>query len=172
MLSNWPNLAVVLLKPDSVRDNIQRSILVDLCTGAPSMKVVLKKDWLIPECMIPHMYPDWIYKREFPAMKRNLLQGFSEFYLVTGEQTIYQELIKTKGKMNKGGIRLKYRQHSIEEWIEMGYSGERLDDKIAENRIHTTDTFEECMVMCNLALARHEKVLIVNEYPTVKQFLL
>jgi hypothetical protein len=65
--------------------------------------------------------------------------------------------------MNLGGLRLKYRTRSIEEWRRLGYDGQALRDRIAENRLHTTDGPDETALLCALALKPYEITDLENK---------
>lgn len=143
--------AVVLIKPDAVRDILEEMIIRDLRVGA-GIRVIFRKYWHIKRHITPLIYPDWVDKLEFPAMTNNLMQGPLLFLVVERHGDVYASLRETKGKMNQGGLRLKYRTRSIEEWQALGYSGQALRDKIAENRLHTTDNLAETVSLCSLAM--------------------
>lgn len=158
--------AVVLIKPDAIRDLLDEMILRDLQEGACVIPI-FRKLWKVDEPTARLIYPAWINRSEFPSMVRNITQDASLFVIVRGGNSIYEELTRVKGKMNKGGLRLKYRTHSIEEWQEMGYSGRELQNKIAENRLHTTDNLEETIDLCVLAMSYYDINTIEQVAPTL-----
>jgi len=147
--------AVLLIKPDAVRDVLEKMIIEDILKGQ-EIKPIFLKYLKLEEEIIPIIYPDWKDKPEFPSMVHNLISGISLFVILQGNSNIFTSLTKIKGKMNQGGLRLKYRTYSIEEWNLSGYSGEKLQHKIAENRLHTTDNLEETVRMCSLLMNCHE----------------
>ena len=69
--------------------------------------------------------------------------------------------------MNKGGLRLKYRTRSIEKWQAIGFSGQELQNRVAENRLHTTDDFEETVYICNLAMDHYDLASIESTAPAL-----
>lgn len=160
------NYAVILIKPDAIRDSLDEVILKDILNSA-SVAPIFRKLWKVPPAIVAHIYPEWISRPEFPAMVFNITQGHSLFIIVKGSETIYSELIRIKGKMNKGGLRLKYRTHSIEEWQALGYFGEDLHRKIAENRLHTTDTRRETTFLCSLSMDPHEIKTLEMKHPVL-----
>ncbi|MDP2630720.1 MAG: nucleoside-diphosphate kinase [Candidatus Uhrbacteria bacterium] len=160
--------AVVLIKPDAIRDVLEERILRDLQEEA-LVTPVFRKFWKVTADIAELLYPEWIERLVFPAMLYNITQGESLFVVVRGDDTMYQSLARVKGKMNQGGLRLKYRAHSIEEWRELGYSGRDLENKIAENRLHTTDTFEEAVFLCKLAFTSDDLAVIRSVAPRLAQ---
>lgn len=147
--------AVVLIKPDAIRDVLEEMILYNLQKETGAIPV-FRKFWRITESLARLIYPSWVERPEFPSMVHNITQGVSLFVIVRGDETIYELLTKVKGKMNQGGLRLRYRTSSIEEWQKLGYSGQELQNKIAENRLHTTDDFTDTILLCNFAMSNHD----------------
>lgn len=158
------NYAAVLVKPDAIRDGLEGKILQDLQKEA-CVDPVFHKFWKVTKDVVKLIYPTWVERTEFPSMNYNLIQGRSIFVIVCGNHDIYTELTRVKGKMNKNGLRLKYRAHSIEEWQAMGYSGRALQHKIAENRLHTTDNFQETVDLCSLAVNQQDLASIEKTSP-------
>lgn len=156
--------AAILIKPDAIRDALDEAILRDI-REIVSIQPIFRKLWRISTNIVPLIYPEWINRPEFPSMVFNITQGHSLLVIVKGSETIHSELIRVKGKMNKGGLRLKYRRHSIEEWQMLGYSGQKLLHKVAENRLHTTDTREETTLLCSLSMNLHEITSLAKEHP-------
>lgn len=151
--------AVVLIKPDAIRDVLEELILRDLREGT-GITFVFRKFWRVTEKLAKLIYSAWEEKSEFPSMVHNITRDNSLFIVVRGDNTIYESLTGVKGKMNQGGLRLKYRTRSIEEWQALGYSGRELQNKIAENRLHTTDDFNETVFLCDLAMNHHDLAVI------------
>jgi len=158
--------AVVLIKPDAIRDILEELILKDLRKDAHVIPI-FRKFWKVTENLTKLMYPAWLAKQEFPSMVHNITQGNSLFVVVSGNRHIYKSLTQTKGKMNQGGLRLKYRTHSIEEWQSLGCFGRELQNKIAENRLHTTDNFDETVFLCNLALDHYDLATLELTAPSL-----
>ena len=151
--------AAVIIKPDAVRDILEEMTIQDLEDGA-GVTPIFRKFWKITEDLARLIYPTWVERLEFPSMVHNITQGKSLFVVVSGDNNIYESLTRVKGKMNQGGLRLKYRTRSIEEWQVLGYQGRELQNKIAENRLHTTDDFEETIMLCTLAMNYHEVIAL------------
>ncbi|MCX6784524.1 MAG: hypothetical protein NTV81_01125 [Candidatus Komeilibacteria bacterium] len=147
--------AIILIKPDAVRDVLEEMILNDLREGT-FIEIIFRKYWFVTRATACLLYADWVDKPQFPAMVHNLTSGQSLLVIAQGDADIYASLRQVKGKMNQGGLRLKYRTRSIEEWESLGYSGSELQNRIAENRLHTTDDFQDTIQVCSLALENHE----------------
>lgn len=160
--------AVLLIKPDAVRDILEEVLIQDICLSA-NVEVIFRKYWKINNETARLIYPEWVERQEFTSMAYNITQGYSLFTLVSGSWNIYESLKRVKGKMNCGGIRLKYRTHSIDEWISLGYLGRDLQNKVAENRIHTTDNLSDTLFLCALALDPDDVSLLEKIAP---QFIL
>lgn len=156
--------AVVLIKPDAIRDVLEEMILQDLREGA-LVDSVFRKLLKINENLAKLIYPTWVEKPEFPSMVHNITRGNSLFVVVRGDNTIYESLRRVKGKMNQGGLRLKYRTHSIEEWQALGYVGRELRNRIAENRFHTTDDLNETISLCALVMNHQDIETIKSVAP-------
>ncbi len=69
---------------------------------------------------------------------------------------IWEVLRQLKGRMDTGGIRKRFCYHSKDELVLMGYKGLSLQDKLAENRLHTPDDAEGAATI--LALCREEGI--------------
>jgi hypothetical protein len=162
--------AAVLIKPDAIRDMLEEAIIHDLQIGA-DFRIIFRKYWFIQKQIVEFIYPDWVNKPEFPSMTYNLLQGYSLLLVTKGEADIFTNLKKVKGKMNKGGLRLKYRAKSIEEWEALGFSGEALRNKIAENRLHSTDTISETVTLCSLAMNSDEIKILSEIAPSLASLI-
>lgn len=160
--------AVVLIKPDALRDFLEEPILRDL-RAETGMSIIFRKMWLVTRELTKLLYPAWVNRSEFSAMVNNITQGNSLFLIVAGGPDIYGSLIRAKGKMNKGGLRLKYRTFSVEELEAMGYEGNSLRNKAAENRLHTTDDFADTVYLCNLALSSNDLSVIEHIAPRLFQ---
>ncbi len=142
----------IVIKPDAVRDVLEHVILERIFTETGYTPFFLKY-WQVDPVFVPAIYPDWVYKPEFPGMAYNITQGASLLCLIKdATQQLFTRVSCSKGKMNAGGIRLSYRMHSIVEWKVLGYSGWELEKKIAENRLHSTDSTAETIALCALAL--------------------
>jgi len=151
--------AVVLIKPDAIRDVLEEMILRDLREEALVVPV-FRKFWKVTEDLAKLIYSAWVERPKFPSMVHNITRGNSLFVVVRGDKTLYELLTRVKGKMNQGGLRLKYRTRSIEEWQALGYSGRELQNKIAENRLHAADDFDETVFLCNLAMNHQDLATI------------
>ncbi len=91
------NYAVVIIKPDAIRDGLTIPILKDLEREAVVIPVFCKL-WKITAKTVRLIYPEWIKRFEFPSMTYNLTQGSSLFVIVQGETNIYESLKQVKGK--------------------------------------------------------------------------
>jgi nucleoside diphosphate kinase len=154
----------VLIKPDAIRDVLDEMILHEIISKTSAIPI-FRKLWKITQEEARLIYPDWIENPKFPSISYNITQGYSLFVLVMGSIKIHQELIRIKGKMNKGGIRLKFRTHSIEEWKALGYHDQGLSNKIAENRLHTTDNIEETIRLSSLIMDHNDIAYIEKSHP-------
>ncbi len=136
------DLAVIVIKPDSVRDILERSIVFDLMQTV-DFDILLAKYHQFTEAQIRIMYPTWVNKSVFRYMVRNYLIGPSLILLVKGKN-VSQSINDLKGKMNiGGGIRHKYKRYSVEEMERLNFSDEEINIRKSENRIHSTDYITE-----------------------------
>lgn len=146
--------AIVILKPDSVRDGLEANMIQDLRRA--EIEVLWGKYWQVPSEAVSLIYPKEVGKSTYSSTKRALTFGPSLILLVRGTD-IYNHLTVVKGKMDKGGIRGRYCEKSKEELIEMGYSGKRLQDRLAENRLHSADDLQETIIVCSLCMTSFDK---------------
>lgn len=146
---------VLLIKPDAIRDGLLGPILQEVKNNV-NAKEIFRKNWKIPDGDINLLYQDWINRPEFPFIKANLLQGESVFILLAGDQNIFSDFTRIKGKKNKGGIRFQFRGMTTEELEAQNASKEEIQRRRAENRIHTTDNQQETVLLCRLALNESE----------------
>lgn len=153
--------AAVLIKADAVRDNLEPLLLREI-EEKGDVQIVFRRYWQLRESDICALYPTWVNKEVFPYMVKNLVQGPSLLCLAKGNK-IHQHLTSVKGKMDRGGIRLRYRTHSKEEWEATGLSEDAVKQRMAENRIHTTDNEEETALMLSLCLTPQEVNLLSSE---------
>ncbi|OGZ04389.1 MAG: hypothetical protein A2430_01735 [Candidatus Liptonbacteria bacterium RIFOXYC1_FULL_36_8] len=144
---------VVIIKPDSVRDGLEGSIVQDLVNAG--VVTVLGKYWTIKPEMVPVIYPKEVTKITYSSTLKAITSG-PLFILIVKSPNVYEFLAKTKGKMDKGGIRHKYCWKSKQELINEGYAGQELQDKLAENRLHTSDTIEETLAVLSICLSTRE----------------
>lgn len=154
--------AMIILKPDSIRDNLEFNMIQDLKEAG--IKVLWGKYWEIPPCVVSLIYPKEVGKNTYSSTKRALTFGPSLVLLVRGIN-IYDRLTIIKGKMDKGGIRGKYCEKRKKELIDMGYAGQKLQDRLAENRLHTADNFEETIIIYSLCVSFPDKEQIKKNAP-------
>jgi nucleoside diphosphate kinase len=141
-------IVAIALKPDAVKCSLEGQLLADLeCgLGAP---VIWRKYYLFSPDDITAIYPSWVQRPEFPYMVWNFCQGPSLVLLIVADDA-FKKTIALKGKMNGEGLRRKYRLKTAEEWLATSKSLDEAHRGIAENRIHSVDSFQEGADFCNL----------------------
>jgi len=142
-------IAVAIIKPDAVREILDRQIEEDI--ESIGLQVV---GWMfvnIPESLVPQIYPDKVGDPLFSSTTWAITSGPSILLLVEGDDS-HQKLAVLKGKMNTCGIRHKYCVYPRKKLEEMEYEGKRLYDKLFENRIHTPDNQDESDKLLSLLL--------------------
>ncbi|HMQ01528.1 MAG TPA: nucleoside-diphosphate kinase [Candidatus Doudnabacteria bacterium] len=136
------DLAVIVIKPDSIRDILEKSVMSDLMQVV-NLEVVFAKYHHFTQKQVELMYPKWVDRPVFKYMVKNYLIGPSLVLLVLGVD-VSESINIAKGKMNVGGgIRNKYKRYSIEEMEKLSFSEEQINIHKSENRIHSTDTTTE-----------------------------
>lgn len=135
-----PEVAVAIIKPDSTRDFLDEMLIEDISNTG--LKVISRKLCKLDENAIKYIYPEKISDPVYPSAVRAMVFGQAMILLIEGEN-VYARLKQVKGKMDKNGIRHKYCTHTVEDLKAAGYEGRRLQDRLAENRFHSSDTLEE-----------------------------
>lgn len=149
---------LVILKPDSIRDGLENDII--RCLEEGGLEIVWKEYWQIRPEIVQTIYPKQVMEPTYSSMVRAISFGLSMVVVVKNPTNtdIWEFLRQLKGRMDTGGIRKKFRYHSKDELILMGYEGLSLQDKLAENRLHTPDDAEEALAV--LALCREEGISV------------
>lgn len=156
------DLTVIVIKPDAVRDVLESMIIRDFREKV-DFKILFAKYHQFTYSQVVSLYPDWVDKREFPYMAKNLTMDKSLVLLVEGEDSS-KRIAAVKGKMNiGGGLRNKYRKNSVEQMMDMGYTEHQINELKAENRIHSTDTDYEALEVINIICSNHE-LITVSKY--------
>lgn len=150
-----PEYAGLVVKPDAIRDSLDPLLLEEVRRTTGCLVAYRKMFRFYPKDA-EILYPEWIGRPAFPYMVRNLTAGPSMVFVLKGPCGLRTVLRAVKGKMNLGGLRLKYRTRSIEEWRALGLSEDQVQLRAAENRIHTTDSLEELKMLCGITLTRLE----------------
>lgn len=153
--------AAILIKPDAVRDVLD-ALILDEIQQSVRCSFVFRKMWVIKSDTVGELYPTWTSRTVYPFMVQVLTAGPSLLCVVAGADDLFDSLRAVKGKMDRGGLRLKYRTYSIEEWSSRGTTGDRLRLRMSENRIHTVDSFDETVHVCSLALSPSERASLTR----------
>lgn len=160
----------VIFKPDSVRDILENLMLADMeCEG---IEVVWRKYRQFNPDDVARIYPQQLDYPTYPSAVKAMCSGPALILLVRGDN-IHQRLKEIKGKMDKGGLRLKYKTYTKDQLMKMGLSGDALMDKLAENRLHSSDSTEEAIAICSMCMDTYDLELVhgVDElfYNSVKR---
>ena len=149
---------LVILKPDSIRDSLENDIIRSLEEGG--LEIVWKEYWQIRPEIVQTIYPKKMAEPTYFSIARAISFGPSMIIVVKNSTNadIWEVLRQLKGRMDTDGIRKKFCYHSKSELMLMGYEGLPLQDKLAENRLHTPDDAEEAVAI--LALCREEGVSV------------
>ena len=149
---------LVILKPDSIRDSLENDII--RCLEEGGLEIVWKEYWQIRPEIVHIVYPKRVVEPTYSSIVRAISFGLSMVIVVKNPTNtdIWEVLQQLKGRMDTDGIRKKFCYHSKDELILMGYDGLALQDKLAENRLHTPDDAEEAVTI--LALCREEGVSV------------
>jgi nucleoside diphosphate kinase len=89
--------AAVLIKPDAVRDCLELMILEEI-KAATGVEVAFRKFWRAEGWHAGVIYPEWLHRPEFPAMKRNLIMGPSMLVVVKAGHDIFARLKSVKAR--------------------------------------------------------------------------
>lgn len=158
----YPNVDIAIIKPDATRDFLTEMIIRDL--EETGIFVLLRKDLRFKEKDVPIIYPECVGLERYPSIVKSITGDYREggchstLLIVTcNEGDIHRRLKEIKGKSDSYGIRRKYLRHFWYELEEMGYSGERLRDELAKNRLHVPDKFETSLEIMRRFLTPAEK---------------
>lgn len=149
---------LVVLKPDSIRDGLENDII--RCLEEGGLEIVWKEYWQIRPEIVRTIYPKKVAEPTYFSIARAISFGPSMIIVVknpTNADT-WEVLRQLKGRMDTDGIRKKFCYHSKDELMLMGCEGLPLQDKLAENRLHTPNDAEEAVTI--LALCREEGISV------------
>ncbi len=152
-MKNSLETALAIIKPDAIRDVLDGPIIRDLETVG--FNVIWRKICLIPQEAVPLIYPEKTGRVYFSSIVRSLTLGPAMVLLVQGE-SIYSRAMEVKGKTDLGGIRHKYVTWSRKQLAATGYTEEAFADKIAENRLHISDSIDDTARECALFMSTPE----------------
>jgi nucleoside diphosphate kinase len=149
---------LVILKPDSIRDGLENNII--RCLEEGGLEIVWKEYWQIRPEVAHIIYPKEVAEPTYSSRVKAITFGLSMVIVVKNltNTDIWEALRKLKGRMDMGGIRKRFCYHSKDELILMGYKGLSLQDKLAENRLHTPDDSERAAAI--LALCQEEGISV------------
>lgn len=149
---------LVILKPDTVRDSLEDDII--RCLEEGGLEIVWRAYWQIRPETAQIIYPKKVMDPTYSSIARAISFGPAMVIVVrhSTNTDIWELLRQLKGRMDTGGIRNRFRHYSRAELILMGYEGQSLQDKLAENRLHTPDDAEEAAAV--LALCREEGISV------------
>jgi len=149
---------LVILKPDSIRDSLENDII--RCLEERGLEIVWKEYWQIRPEIVQMIYPKEAVDPIYSSRVRAISLGLSMVIVVKNpiNTDIWEVLRQLKGRMDTDGIRKKFCYHTKDELILMGYDGLSLQDKLAENRLHTPDDAEGAATI--LALCQEEGISV------------
>jgi|GEM_PF-5552473 len=149
---------LVILKPDSIRDSLENDII--RCLEEGGLEIVWKEYWQIRPEIVQRIYIKEAADPIYSSRVRAISFGPSMVVIVKNpiNTDIWEVLRQLKGRMDTDGIRKKFCSYSKSELILMGYDGQSLEDKLAENRLHTPDDAEGAATI--LALCREEGISV------------
>ena len=149
---------LVILKPDSIRDDLENNII--RCLEEGGLKIIWREYWQIRSEVAHIIYPKEVAEPTYSSRVKAITFGLSMVVVVKNltNTDIWEVLQKLKGRMDAGGIRKRFCYHSKNELILMGYKGLSLQDKLAENRLHTPDNAERAAAI--LALCQKEGISV------------
>ncbi len=132
-----------LLKPDAHVERKSELILDDI--EKSGLHVIFKKDIIIPKALAKFIYIDAAMKSFYGASVKSLTGDESNNWCTLlvvkcDEGNARLKLQKIKGKSDEGGVRLKYRQHSYQQLVDIGLEGEELMNELAKNKLHVPDS--------------------------------
>lgn len=147
---------VVILKPDTIRDSLENDII--RCLEEEGLEIVWKEYWQIKPEIAHAIYPDKVEDPTYSSIVKAISFDLSMVIIVKSstDTDIWEFLRQLKGRMDTDGIRKKFCYHSKDELTQMGYDGLSLQDKLAENRLHTPNNTEEAVTI--LALCREDGI--------------
>lgn len=157
-----PNAGVIIIKPDATREFLTEMIIRNFEDAGVS--ILLRKDIYFKEGDVPIIYPECVKLERYSSIVKSITGDYGEggchsTLLITtcNEGNVRHFLRELKGKSDSHGIRRKYLRHFWYDLEGMGYSGERLRDELAKNRLHIPDSFEVCLEIMRRFLTPAEK---------------
>lgn len=177
---NFENYAIAILKPDSYRDYLDQMILADF--EKEGLSVVFRKEMKLDEGMAQRVYFEHNASKLYPFMVESLLLKDKTgdqlpcmlIVLKSEESGSDNALTKTqqvKGRADKNGIRAKYRMYYWHELEKMGYTGDELSMKLAQNRLHVPDDYQRTAEILGVLLTKNDTERLAETAPDFAHWL-
>lgn len=141
----------IIIKLDAFLDNVDWLVIKDFIEAG--VQVIWGKYVQIPEEAVRYLYADQTMKPFYSSIVRSITIGTSLILVAVIDDI--SRLRKIKGVPGISGIRGKYCL-SKEALASTGLSGENLEDKVSENRIHTPDSLEETAIILQMFFTDQE----------------
>lgn len=147
----FESYSVAIIKPDAYRDFLEQVILDDF--EKAGLSVVFRKEMKLNEQAAKQVYLEHETAKLYPFMVQSLLLEDKDHEQlpcmlvilrgqVEGQNSVLTQSQRIKGRADKEGIRAKYRMYYWHELEKMGYTGNELDTKLAQNRLHIPDDYQ------------------------------
>lgn len=162
------NYCAIILKLDTNRDILAEMIIRDLEDGG--LITIFSKDKVLSLNEAEDIYLEHFgnphYEASIKSIKGDNKNSFITLLILKSKDgEALRNANKIKGLSDAGGIRLKYRRFSKKELEDMGYSGEKLATKLAENRLHVPESDSRSMKLIEMLLSNSEKKDIKDGEP-------
>jgi len=168
----FSSYAVAIITADAVRDGLTSFIVQDI-EKYLAIKVVMTKGLQLTPEIVAQIYPRIRSRHFYPSVVRNMTLGPSQLLVIRGKDNstcLKLDLLKGSfkeidGQVKTTGLRAKYKLPATEDYIQKGYSGTQLLDRMFEARLHTTSTHRETLEHCCLLLDDGDLPLIKKVAP-------
>lgn len=168
------NYCTLILKPDTHKDVLVEMIIQDLKDNG--LFTIFSKDKMLSFDEAKNIYLEHLGHIHYEASVKSLMgdnknRFITMLILKSKNGDALKNANRIKGLSDIGGIRFKYRRFSKKELEDMGYVGEDLLIKLAENRLHVPDSDTRSFKLIEILLSNSEKNDIKDNEPELyKEF--
>lgn len=168
------NYCTIILKPDTHKDILTEMIIKDLKENG--LLTIFSKDKILSLDEAKNIYLEHLGHPHYEASVKSLMgdnknQFITILILKSKDGNALENANKIKGLSDVGGIRFKYRRFSKKDLEDMGYDGEKLTIKLAENRLHVPGSDSRSLKLVEMLLSNSEKEDIRDNEPELyKEF--
>lgn len=165
---------IAILKPDAIRDGLERKIIGDFENNG--LCVIYKRSFRCDLSIASFIYRKDFGSRRFPFAVRSLMSDgpvrdsmLCILRFTEGDALRRAQLVK--GKADRYGLRAKYRRFYWTKLRSLGVSGSKFMERVSRNRLHVPDSVDSARSIVSVISPRSEIFRLVNSEPKIRAFM-